>query len=171
MRARVRISVAAFAVVAVGALAFAGGASAKLTPAQKLFTQKLLASNEVAHSIKVTLKKGGFVSRDVLFADLTGEGKADAVVTVDSGGSAGIVALYVFSAGTGKDLKVVYRNQRLYRGAARINSGPSLVYSLPVYHADDELCCASSYQETTLKWSAKKKRLGVAQRRTVSASS
>jgi hypothetical protein len=142
-------------------------ASAKLTPAQTLFTQKLLASDQVTHSVKVTLKKGGFVSSEVLFADLTGDGKDDAVVTVDSGGAAGIVALYVFSAGTGKDLKVVYRNQRLYRAAARINPGPALVYSLPQYKDGDELCCPSSYRETELKWSAKSKRFGVAQRRTV----
>ena len=42
--------------------------------------------------------------KEVLFADLTGEGKDDAVVTVDSGGAAGIVAMYVFSAGPGSDL-------------------------------------------------------------------
>jgi hypothetical protein len=115
----------------------------------------------------VTLKKGGFVSREVLFADLTGEGKDDAVVTVDSGGAAGVVALYVFSAGTGKDLKVVYRNQRMYRGDARINPGPALVYVLPQYAADDEVCCPSAYRETELKWSTAKKRFGVAKRRTV----
>jgi hypothetical protein len=141
--------------------------AAKLTPAQKLFTQKLLASNQVSHSIKVTLKKGGFVSSDVLFADLTGEGKDDAVVTVDSGGSAGIIALYVFSAGSGKDLKVIYRNQRLYRAMARIN--PALVYSLPRWKEGDQLCCPSEYGETELKWSAKSKSFVIAKRRTLPA--
>ena len=113
------------------------------------------------------MKKGGFVSSDVLFADLTGEGKADAVVTVDSGGSAGIIAVYIFSAGTGNDLKVVYRNQRLYRGLARINPGPALVYVLPQYTDGDELCCPSSYRETELKWNAKTKQFSIAKRRTV----
>jgi hypothetical protein len=103
----------------------------------------------------------------VLFADLTGEGKDDAVVTVDSGGAAGVVALYVFSAGIGKDLKVVYRNQRLYRADARVNPGPALVYVVPQFAAGDELCCPSAYRETELKWSAAKKRFGVAKRRTV----
>ena len=88
-------------------------------------------------------------------------------MTVDSGGSAGIVAVYVFSAGTGKDLKVVYRNQRLYRGGARLNPGPALVYVVPAYKDGDELCCPSAYRETELKWSASKKRFGVAKRRTV----
>jgi hypothetical protein len=116
----------------------------------------------------VTLKKGGFVDKDILFADLTGEGKDDAVVAVDSGGNAGIVALYVFSAGSGTDLQIVYRNQGLYRAAARINPGPALVYSQPQYKDGDELCCPSAYLETTLRWSAKAKRFGVAQRRTIS---
>jgi hypothetical protein len=146
---------------------FTAVASAKLTPAQKLFTQKLLDSDQVAHSVKVTLKKGGFVSSEVAFADLTGEGKQDAVVTVDSGGASGIIAVYVFSAGTGKDLKIVYRNQRLYRAGTRINPGPALVYVTPQFKSGDELCCPSEYHETELKWNATKKKFGVAQRRTV----
>lgn len=153
--------------VALVALAIADSASAKLTPAQKLFTQKLLDSDQVTHSVKVTLRKGGFVSKDVAFADLTGEGKDDAVVTVDSGGAAGVVAIYVFSAGTGTNLKIVYRNQRLYRADSRINPGPALVYVLPSYKDGDELCCPSEYRETELKWSATKQKFGVAQRRTV----
>jgi len=148
-------------------LLVAAPASAKLTAGQKFFTEKLLASSQVSHSVKVTLKKGGFVSDQILFGDLTGEGKDDAVVTVDSGGSAGVIAVYVFSAGTGKDLKVVYRNQGLYRGGARLNPGPALVYVVPHFKDGDELCCPSEYRETELKWSATKKKFGVAKRRTV----
>ena len=142
-------------------------ASAKLTPAQKLFTQKLLASDQVARSVKVTLKKGGFVSQEVLFADVTGEGKDDAIVSVDSGGAAGVIAVDVFSAGCGKELKVVYRNQRLYRAQARVNPGPAVVYSVPQYADGDELCCPSAYRETELKYNTTTKRFGVARRRTV----
>ena len=143
----------------------------KPTAGQKFFKDKLLASKSVAHSVKVTLKKGGFVDSRILFADLTGEGKDDAVVMVDSGGASGIVALYVFSSGTGTDLQIVYRNQRLYRGDARINPGPSLVYLQPQWKDGEELCCPSAYRETTLKWSTKTKRFGVARRRTVTAPS
>jgi hypothetical protein len=144
-------------------------AGAKPTPAQKLFTEKLLMSDRVSQAVKDTLRTGGFVSQDVLFGDLTGEGKDDAVATVDSGGAAGIVALYVFSAGSGKDLKVVYRNQRLYRAMTRLNPGPSLVYSLPQWEDGDQLCCPSSYRETELKWSTKSKRFGIVRRRTIPA--
>jgi hypothetical protein len=90
-------------------------------------------------------------------------------VQVDSGGAAGVIALYVFSEGSGKKLAIVYRNQRLYRAMARLNPGPSLVYSLPQWEDGDQLCCPSSYRETELKWSAKAKRFGVAKRRTLPA--
>src|SRR5205085_4714410 len=47
------------------ALALAGtaatDASAAQSAVQKLFRTKLLASSQVTHSVKVTLKKGGFV--------------------------------------------------------------------------------------------------------------
>jgi hypothetical protein len=156
--------------VGIGLLALViadSSAFAKLSPAQKLFRDKLLKSDQVSHSIKVTLKKGGFVDPDILFADLTGEGKDDAVVQVDSGTSAGHVALYIFSSGSGTNLQIVYRNQRLYRAAARVNPGPTLVYSVPKYKAGDELCCPSEYVETTLKWSAERKKFGVGSRRTI----
>jgi hypothetical protein len=148
-------------------LAVAAPALAAQTKPQKLFRDKLLKSPEVARSVKTTLKKGGFVDKAILFADLTGEGKDDAIVTVNSGGSAGRIALYVFSAGTGTDLKIAYRNQRLYRAEARVNPGPELVYSVPRWKDGDELCCPSEYAETTLKWSTKRKKFGVAGRRTI----
>ena len=58
-----------------------------------------------------------------------------AVVRVDSGGSAGHIALYFFSSATSNDLQIVYRNQDLYRADARVNPGPTLVYSVPQYAA------------------------------------
>jgi hypothetical protein len=88
-------------------------------------------------------------------------------VPVDSGGAAGTIALYVFSSGSGKQLQIVYRNQRLYRALIDVNPGPSLAYSVPLYAAGDELCCPSAFRQTTLKWDPKRSRFGVAQRRTV----
>jgi hypothetical protein len=126
-----------------------------------------LKSPEVAKPVKTTLQKGGFVDPNVMFGDLDGDGKQDAVVLVDSGGSAGIVALYIFSSYGGGQLQIAYRNQRLYRGAARLNPGPELVYTLPGYNVGDELCCPSAYIETTIRWSSKRKRFGIGQRRAI----
>lgn len=159
----------ALVIGALACLASAAPAEAAQTPAQKLFRTKLLASSAVAKSVKVTLKKGGFVDRRILFDDLTGEGKDDAVVMVHSGGSAGRIALYVFSAGTGRDLKIVYRNQRLYRARARLRAPDQFVYSIPRYAAGDPLCCPSSFRETALGWRTRDKRFVVTDRRTADA--
>lgn len=142
------------------------GASAAQTPAQKLFRDKLLADPGVSKDVKTRLRKGGFVDPDIVFRDLTGEGRSDAVVAVHSGGTAGRVALFIFSSGTGDDLKIVYRNQRLYRARVRVAS-TSVFYAVPDYDAGDELCCPAHLRETELVWRADKKRFGVASRRTI----
>ena len=74
----------------------------------------------------------GFVSPTPVFADLTGDGKSDAVVTVENGGAAGAVAAYVLTA-EGSDsgaLRVAFRSQSLYRGRVRM-SGPTVTVVLP----------------------------------------
>ena len=67
-----------------------------------------------------------------VFADLTGDGKSDAVVTVENGGAAGAVAAYVLTA-EGSDsgaLRVAFRNQSLYQGHVRM-SGPTVTVVRP----------------------------------------
>ena len=67
-----------------------------------------------------------------MFADLTGDGKSDAVVTVENGGAAGAVAAYVLTAegSASGALRVAFRNQSLYRGRVRM-SGPTVTVVLP----------------------------------------
>lgn len=161
-----RLSVlAAIAAGAVIALVLAPGSPARQTAAQKLFREKLLDDRAVSRDVKTRLRKGGFVDRRIQFADVTGEGRSDAIVLVHSGGSAGRVALYVFSAGTGDDLKVVYRNQRLYRVTARARGG-IVTYTVPLYDRGDELCCPDAMSATDLRWDPRVKRFRVVDRRT-----
>jgi hypothetical protein len=147
-------------------LAMAGTAAARQTAAQELFRDKLLDDRSVTRDVKTRLRKGGFVDRRVTFEDLTGEGRSDAIVLVHSGGSAGRIALYVFSAGTGEDLRIVYRNQELFRATATVRAG-SLFYRVPRYERGDELCCPAAEQETELRWSSRTKRFRVVSRRTI----
>jgi hypothetical protein len=161
-----RVGVAA-GLVAAGALAaalVAGGASGKPTEAQELFRERLLEERGIARDVRTRLRKGGFVDERISFADVTGEGRSDAVVLVHSGGSAGRIALYVFSALDGRRLRVVYRNQRLYRATARVRDG-DVVYRVPVYSPGDDLCCPSAERETQLRWDARRKRFRVVDRR------
>ena len=154
----------AVALVVAGLVPPAAGAAQ--TPAQKLFRDKLLADDGVSKDVKTRLRKGGFVDPDIVFEDLTGEGRSDAVVAVHSGGSAGRIALFIFSSGTGDDLKIVYRNQRLYRARVRVAS-TSVFYAVPDYDTGDELCCPARLRETELVWRSDRRRFGVASRRTI----
>ena len=157
-----------FAVAALAAcsLLFPALAESRLSAPQRFFRAELLKDRGVSSEIKAVLRGGGFVDPEVEVNDLTGEGKSDAVVLVDSGGSAGRIALYVFSAGRAERLRLVYRNQRLYRAAARV-SGSSVFYETPLYEAGDDLCCPSAVRETELRWNARRKRFVVAGRRTI----
>ncbi|MEX2196760.1 MAG: hypothetical protein WD844_15875 [Thermoleophilaceae bacterium] len=159
-----RAAVAALAAAALGAGLVAGAASGEPTQAQELFRERLLDSRGIARDVRTRLRKGGFVDRRITFADVTGEGRSDAVVLVHSGGSAGRIALFVFSAGDGEDLELVYRNQRLYRATARVRSG-NVIYRVPAHEPGDDLCCPSAERETELRWDPRRERFRVVDRR------
>ena len=58
----------------------------------------LLKDADTTSGVKRLLRtNAGFVSPTPVFADLTGDGKSDAVVTVENGGAAGAVAAYVLT--------------------------------------------------------------------------
>jgi hypothetical protein len=160
------------AIFACALLVVVPASPAKLSTAQRFFRGKLLRDDSTSRDVKTRLRKGGFVDRKIMFADLTGEGRSDAVVLVHSGGSAGRIALYVFSSGHGTKLKVVYRNQRLYRASARVPHAGSprvgtFFYRVPKFDPGDELCCPAAYLETELRWSASRKRFVVESRRRI----
>jgi hypothetical protein len=89
------------ALLCVG-LVFGARAVAQETPAQSpqaLFRDVLLKDADTTSGVKRLLRtNAGFVSPTPLFSDLTGDGKSDAVVTVENGGAAGAVAAYVLAA-------------------------------------------------------------------------
>lgn len=129
---------------------------------QALFKKKLLADAKTSADVKSMLRSGrGFVEPSPVFADVTGDNKSDALVRVMTGGAAGAVAVYVLSTDgtTGSDLKVVMRNQRLYRATLNVNSARNLVVREPVYAAGDTLCCPSRARDRTYAWNAKAKQL------------
>src|SRR5207253_489244 len=112
--------IAAFIVLAVAAPAT--GAPSR---SQTFFRAQILADEKTTDTIVDLLRHGGgFVADPVRFADLTGDGKQDAVALVDTGGAAGVVAMYVFSTDSkhnpNGDLQVVYRQQKLARASIRL---------------------------------------------------
>lgn len=137
--------------------------SAQSADAQKVFRTALLIDGKVSDEVKQLLQSGGFIQPKMEFADFTGEGKADAVISVSSGGTAGNVAAYVLSAGSGSKLQVVYATERNYQivAAARDNR---LVLMRPKFAPGDAPCCPAKLETRELAWNAKKKAFRTASR-------
>ena len=136
------------------AAAMAPAATAQDVTPQELFGGIIREDPGTTTAIRRLLESGaGFVSARPLFADLTQDGKQDAVATVVTPGVAGAVAAYVLSADGSQDnqLKVVYRTQRQYRLRARVTNAV-LTLSSPTWRRADELCCPSRLVERDYAW-------------------
>jgi len=160
------------ALVAVACACLLAGttASAQDETPQELFKKVLTADPKLASGVKRLLSSNaGFVSPSPVFADLTGDGKSDAVVTVDNGGVAGVVAAYVLTAeGSSKgDLHVALRNQSLYQGRVKVN-GTTLTIAEPLWSRGDDVCCPRRAIERDYAWDAAKKAFARRATRTVS---
>jgi hypothetical protein len=165
MSARRAIQAVGLAAV-LAALLGAAPASAQKTQSQRFFEERLLADRLTSDAIKTLLRSGGgFVDRAVVFRDLTGDKRQDAVVRVHSGGAAGVVAVYVFSTANrkGGKLKAVFRSQNLMRASTRVLKGV-LSYRTSRYDPGDELCCPARITQSTLAWNRRERRLRVRER-------
>jgi hypothetical protein len=144
----------------------AAPAAAQKTQTQAFFEQRLLADHLTSSAIKTLLQSGGgFVDRGVVFRDLTGDKRDDAVVRVHSGGVAGVVAVYVFSTANRRNgkLRVIFRSQNLMRASTRVLKGV-LSYRTSRYDPGDELCCPARLTQSTLAWDAEGRRMRVSER-------
>ena len=126
---------------------------------QSLFTHEIATDKSTAAEIRSGLRaKRLFVDEEITFADLTGDGRQDAIVRVDDGGAAGAIAVYVYSTDGASKLRAIYRNQRLYRATIAVQ-GATLLLSTPRYGAGDEICCPATSLQRTLTWSTRRHRL------------
>jgi hypothetical protein len=141
----------------------AAGAAAQSTPpaqtqAQALFEDLIVKDARTTAGIRQLLQAdAGFVGAQPVFADLTGDGRMDAVVTVRMAGAAGTVAAFVFSSdGTRSNrLRAVFRTQALYRATTRVDGGPTLTVVQPRWAKGDELCCTTATTERHYAWDAR----------------
>ena len=125
---------------------------------QAFFKAALLENDRTTTAVKGLLEtRKGFVDPRTGFVDVTGDGKADAIVLVSIPGQAGTVALYVMTTdrGTGREdseaLRVVFSTQSLYRGTIALRDG-TLVVRTPVYGNDDEPWAPSRVEERDYVW-------------------
>ncbi len=160
MRTRLVIVLALAGLPAAVAAAQSTPNTSPVSP-QTIFSKPLLADAKVTKQIKTLLtSKAGYIDPTPVFADLTGDGKADSVVSVDAGGAAGAIAVYVLSTdgSTNGPLKVVYRNQELYRATTSV-SGSVLTIANPRWSAGDDLWAPKKIVQRTYAWKASKKTL------------
>jgi len=152
----VALALATALLSATGVLLWTAGSAAAPSKSQTLFRRTLLADAKTTTAIKRLLTDGGgFVAPEIEFTDLTGDGRSDAVVLVETGGVAGAVALYVFSThgkSANSDLRVVYRSQRLYRASQKVLDARLLVQT-PRFAGGDDVCCPAEINERTYSWS------------------
>jgi hypothetical protein len=160
MRMRVLILVAlasipaAVAAAQVSSTTPSGTTTQSGSSPQQLFAGVIVDDPKTSSTIrKLLTSKAGYIDPSPLFADLTGDGKSDAVVGVDDGGTAGTIAFYVLSADGSKNgsLKVVYHNQALYRAWASLN-GTVLTVSNPHWAAGDDLWAPKKIVQKTYLW-------------------
>jgi hypothetical protein len=162
---RRRLTHAALVVAALVALCAPAAVSAK-DQTQQFFEQRLLADKLTSKPIKKLLQSGGgFVDKGVVFRDVTGDKRDDAIVRVQSGGANGVVAVYVFSTANRKQgkLRAIFRTQRLVRASTRVLKGV-VSYRTSRYEPGDELCCPSHLTQSTLGWDKDRRRMRVVER-------
>jgi hypothetical protein len=144
----------------VVALALPAAAAAQAPPGQTpqaLFEHLIVKDARTTQAVRQLLQSdAGFVGAQPIFADLTGDGRMDAVASVRMPGAAGTVAVYVFSThGSRADrLRAVFRSQALYRATTRVAAG-TLTVSQPRWAKGDAVCCPSARTERVYAWDAR----------------
>jgi hypothetical protein len=142
------------------ALALPGAAAAQAPPdqtPQALFEDLIVKDTRTTAAVRQLLQTdAGFVGAQPTFADLTGDGRMDAVVQVRMPGAAGTVAVYALSTdGTRADrLRAIFRSQALYRATTRI-AGATLTVSQPRWARGDDVCCPAARTEREYGWDAR----------------
>jgi hypothetical protein len=144
---RVRATV----VLAAGAGLLAAPAAGKPTPSQTLFRNTVIADAKTGAGVRQALRShAAFVDPRSGFADVTGDGRQDALVLVTTGGAGGTVALYVLSTHgqTAKKtkLRVIFRLQSVYRATLRLGATTITVVE-PRWAPGEDLCCPAKLRE------------------------
>ena len=102
--------------------------------------------------------KGGQITPErIVYADLTGDRVDDALVIVESGGTAGDLGAAVFSADEGGKPRLLGYIDRAGKVEVRL-AGPVagvIVATQGVYAPADAQCCPSKLREVVLRWDGK----------------
>jgi hypothetical protein len=128
---------------------------------QALFGALIVKDPGTTPDVRAQLTSGAaYVAARPQFADLTGDGRMDAVVQVRVAGAAGTVGVYAFSTDGAPDnqLRAILRSQALYRATVSVAPG-TLLITVPEYREGDEVCCPAERKERRYGWDARGHRL------------
>jgi hypothetical protein len=95
---------------------------------------------------------GGIDRTGVSYGDLTGDGRADVVVPLFSGGTAGDIAYFVYAEVDGRVRDILPVND-VYQVGVRITDH-RLVERLPRFRRNDPNCCPSFVTTTVYRWNS-----------------
>lgn len=91
---------------------------------------------------------------NVIYADLTGDGREDALVLVRLEGSGAYLDYYVFTL-EGGEVVMLFEKLQVSHGQVELGPQPqNFVETTAVYGPDDPNCCPSNLMRTTYAWSA-----------------
>jgi hypothetical protein len=134
----------------------AGEPVARPTPADAAAIRQF--DLEQAPAVQNTLRQlggGDIVPAEVVYADLTGDQREEAVVPVSSGGTLGNVAYLVLSLRNGQPEAILNRTvDRSSAGSGlrmTLEEG-KLVETVGVFGPEDPFCCPSMLRKTTFRW-------------------
>lgn len=124
-------------------------AAGSLTPVPPVSLREVDFSGRPFDRDLVDRAGGGQVASDrVRYIDLTGDGREEAVVIVESGGTLGDIGVGVFSA-QGPGIVMAYF--RKFSGRVEIR-GTTIVVIEGTPAAGDAACCPAQLKETTIEW-------------------
>ena len=97
---------------------------------------------------------GSIEPKTVVFADVTGDQREEAIIPISSGGTAGNLAYVVFTLKAGTPQKVLTRTLgRSSAGGLKMTvEDGKLVESSAEYGPSDPLCCPTVLKLTTFRW-------------------
>jgi len=116
----------------------------------------LLKDGRVTPAVKsmVRTPEGGSGAISRSFGDLTRDGRRDMIVRVHSGGTAGVLAYYVY-AEVGGRVRLIRAVNDTYRVGVGIDAKRRLVERNPIYAADDPNCCPSAVRVRVFRWNGR----------------
>ena len=112
-------------------------------------------SAPVLDEVRKHFNGGEVEPRRVAYVDLTGDGKEEALVIVESGGTAGDLGAAVYHLDAGRALVLAWIDRAGQIDLRLPNVGPNaalIIVKQGVFGPGDANCCPSRIRETTLRW-------------------